>query len=363
MKLARSTITLYRLPYPSPVRWKDTVEEGGLFALLRLVADDGSVGVAEAPIKPTWAGTSPRALAAALDDMLLPALQGTDIDDPAAVGRRLASFPENTLAKGLIDNACWDLRAIASGQPLWRLLGGEPDVQLSWTVTRASPAAMASEAASMVERFGFGTLKIKGGQDFATDARALAEIRAAVGDRVRLYVDANAAFSVEQGREYARMIANAGATHAEDPCELAPDAWFEQTQRESPIPWVVDSRCQSVRDARLFLERGAKALGIKPTRVGPSIALEIARLAEHAGARSNVGLHAESALGSLAATHVAAALPRHSDTLPAETSFFLAYADQILHETPRIAAGRIRLDDTPGLAHRIDEAKLARHRV
>lgn len=363
MKLVRSTIAFYQLPYPRPVRWKDTVEEGGLFALLRLVGDDGVEGVAEGPIKPTWTGTTPRALAAAIDDMLLPALKPIDIDDPAAVARRLSSFPENTLAKGLIDNACWDLKARATGKPLWQLLGGTSDVPLSWTVTRAAPNEMAREAADMVDRYGFGTLKIKGGQSFEIDARALAEIRAAVGPSVRLYVDANAAFGVEQGRDYAKLVADAGGTHAEDPCELAPDAWFEQTQRESPIPWVVDSRCQTLRDARLFLDRGAKALGIKPTRVGASMALETARLADHAGARSNVGLHAESALGSLAATHVAAAFPRHSDSLPAETSFFLAYADQILHETPQIAGGRIRLDDTPGFAHRIDPAKLARHEI
>ena len=363
MKLARSTISIYQLPYPRPVRWKDTVEDGGLFALLRIVAEDGREGVAEGPIKPTWTGTVPRALAAAIDDMLLPALKDTAIDDPSAVAKRLASFPENTLAKGLIDNACWDLKARVEGKPLWQLLGGQPEVALSWTVTRASPQEMAREAADMVERYGFGTLKIKGGQSFEIDARALAEIRAAVGSSVRLYVDANAAFSIEQGREYARLISDAGGTHAEDPCELAPDAWFEQTQRESPIPWVVDSRCQTLRDAKLFLARGAKALGIKPTRVGASMALDVARLADRSGARSNVGLHAESALGSLAATHVAAAFPRHSDTLPAETSFFLAYADQILHETPRIADGRIRLDDSPGLAHRIDPVKLARFQV
>lgn len=363
MQLAHADITFYQIPYPHPVRWKDTVEDGGLFALLRLVGSDGTEGVAEGPIKPTWTGTMPRALAAAIEDMLLPALTTVDIADPYAVSKRLASFPENTLAKGLIDNACWDLRARTAGEPLWRLLGGRPEVPMSWTVTRAAPEAMAREAADMVERYGFRTLKIKGGQTFDIDARALREIRAAVGDSVRLYVDANAAYGVDQGRAYAKLIAESGATHAEDPCELAPDAWFEESQRTSPIPWVVDSRCQTLRDAALFLERGARAIGIKPTRTGVTQSLEIARLADRAGARSNAGLHAESALGSLAATHVAAAFPVHADSLPAETSFFLAYADQILDETPRIADGVLTLDDEPGLAHRIDPGKLARYKL
>lgn len=363
MHLDRAEITFYQLPYPHPVRWKDTVEEGGLFALLRLRSRDGIEGVAEGPIKPTWTGTTPRALAAAIEDLLVPALDRIDIDDPLAVAQRLASFPENTLAKGLIDNACWDLRASLQGQPLWKLLGGRAEVTLSWTVTRAAPEAMANEAARMVDRHGFETLKIKGGQSFEIDVRALREIRSAVGASVRLYVDANAAYGADRGRDYARLIAAEGATHAEDPCDLAPDAWFEETQRTSPIPWVVDARCQTLRDAALFLGRGARAIGIKPTRTGASASLEIARLAERSGARSNVGLHAESALGSLAASHVAAAFPAHPDNLPAETSFFLAYADQILADTPRIANGILRLDDTPGLAHRIDAGKLARYKL
>lgn len=139
MRLVRSHVVVYELPYPRPVRWKDTVEDSGLFMLLRLVTDAGLEGVAEGPIKPTWTGTTPRVLAAALEDLLLPALEDVDLSEPAAVRSRLDRFPENTLAQGLIDNACWDLRAQAKGAPLWRLWGGVREVALSWTVTRDAP--------------------------------------------------------------------------------------------------------------------------------------------------------------------------------------------------------------------------------
>ena len=361
MRLARWSIAVYKLPYPQPVRWKDTVEDGGLFLLLRLFSDSGLEGVAEGTLKPTWTGTTPRATAAALEDMLLPAVQRTDLADPLAVRAALERFPENTLAKALVDNACWDLRAQEADMPLWRLWGGTREVPLSWTVTRAAPLAMAREAADMVARHGFRTLKVKGGQGIETDAQALREIRAAVGASVALYVDANAAYRQDDARAYLRMLAEEGATHAEDPCELRPNRWFETLQRESPLPIVVDSRCQTLADAHLFLERGARAVGIKPTRTGASIALEMAQACDRQGVRVNVGLHAESALGSIGASHVAAAFPRHADSLPAETSYFLAFADQIVHETPRIEDGMLRLEDEPGFAARIDWDRLARH--
>lgn len=359
MRLARSQIVVYKLPYPRPVRWKDSVEDGGLFMLLRLFSDEGFEGVAEGPIKPTWTGTTPRVLSAALDDLLLPALEKVDLADSEAVRAQLERFPENTLAKGLIDNACWDLRAQAAGKPLWQLFGGTPEVDLSWTVTREAPQAMAREAQERVERNGFRTLKIKGGQGFETDARALREIRAAVGPGIRLYIDANAAYRQDEAQAYLRLLAEHGASHAEDPCELRPDGWFTRTQAESPLPLVVDSRCQTLADAHLFLERGARAIGIKPTRVGATIALETARVCDGGNARVNVGLHAESALGSIAASHVAAAFPRHPDTLPAETSYYLAYAEQILREPPEIRDGVLRLGHAPGLAGTIDWDRLA----
>lgn len=363
MRIESVEITACELPYPRPIRWKDTVEAGCQFLLLRIRSDQGLEGVAEGPIKPTWTGTTRRSLVAALEDMLLPALSGADLLDAAAVRKRLAPFPENRLAKGLIDNACWDLRAQAKGEPLWRLWGGRASVPVSWTVTRAAPAEMAREAAEMVARHGFRTLKVKGGQGLATDAQALAAIRAAVGDAVAFYVDANMAYTPAETPDYLRMLADQGSTHAEDPCDLRPNRWFGTLVRSSPLPLVVDGRCLSLEDAELFLEQGVQAIGLKAARVGASIALDIARTADAAGCRVNVGLHAESALGAFSSLHVAAAFPRHADSLPAESTFFLAYADQIARVVPQIRAGTVTLDDTVGLAPLVDWARVARHRI
>ena len=179
MRIAEWSLHVCRLPYWRSVKWFNSIEDGAVLALLRLVGDGGAVGVAEAPLRPTWSGVSPRSLAAVLEDLLLPAVQEIDVGDAAALSRQLARFPENYLAKMLIDNACWTLRAAASGTPLWRLLGGEDSVEVSWCVTRQPPEAMAREAAEIIERHGFRALKIKGGQGIETDIAALRQIRAA----------------------------------------------------------------------------------------------------------------------------------------------------------------------------------------
>lgn len=363
MKLARWTVACYRLRYHREIRWADGAEEAGVYALLRLTSADGAEGIAEGTVQPAWSGVSPGALIAGLEDVLLPRLAGVDLADSKTVTTRLQAAPENGLARGLIETACWMMRAAAAGQPLWRLWGGEPRVDLGWTVTRQAPAAMAAEAAAMVARFGFRTLKVKGGQGTATDLRALAEIRAAVGDRVTLYVDANDAYAPGEALAYVRRLAAAGVTAAEDPCPLAPDAVFEAFQRAAPIPILVDGGCVTRQDAVRFLARGATALSAKPGRVGLTEARGIAGLAEAAGARTVAGLYAESALGALLGLQQAAAVPARARVAAPELTFFLHLADQVLAAPLEIRDGAVTLPETSDPVGLVDWERVRRYAI
>ena len=230
MRLAEHALHCYRLRYARPVRWSDIVEEAAPFVLLRLQSDAGFAGVAEITVKPTWCGVTARSLVAAIEEMFVPVLRTVDLDDPAMVRAALDRIPENQAAKTLIDNACWDLHAARHGRPLWRLWGGTRRVALSWALTRQAPRAMAEEAAAMVARHGFRTLKVKGGQGLDVDIAGMREIRSAVGERVRLYVDANGAYPAPAALDYSRAMADAGAVMVEDPCALVPDAGFRKLQ-------------------------------------------------------------------------------------------------------------------------------------
>jgi len=352
MKLADHSLHCYRLRYARPVRWSDIVEEAAPFVLLRLQDDSGAVGVAEITVKPTWCGVTARSLIAALEDMFLPLLASIDLDDPGKVRETLDRIPENQAAKALIDNACWDLHAARLGRPLWRQWGGSSQVALSWAVTRQSPRDMALEAAAMVERHGFRTLKVKVGEGIDLDLARLREIRAAVGDAVRLYADANGGYGRTRAHDYTRALADAGAMMIEDPCALAPDGSFRALQQESPVPILVDFGCTSLRDAALFIEQGARALSVKPGRFGLSHARAMHKLAHDAGCTAVVGLMGESALGTIAGLQLAGA--SSEPVMPAELTWFLAMTEQITHETPRIVDGVVALPEQASLAGLVD---------
>ena len=361
MKLGEWALHFYRLPYARDIQWAYGTENCGDYVLLRLVGDSGAVGLAEGVIKPTRTGYSPRSLAVALEDVVLPQLRQVDLADARAVAAALDKIPENRLAKALVDNACWTLRAAAAATPLWGLWGGKRDVEVSWLVTRQSPARMAAEAAEAVDRYGVRALSLKGGQGWETDMKMLVEVRAAVGTNVELLVDANGAYARDEALEYVRALAHAGVTVAEDPCPLAPDAAYAALQRDCGIPILVDLACTSADDARLFIGRGARALAVKPARVGLTEARAIDAIAGSGHARVAIGMYYESALGTLVSLQLAAAV-KSVRPLAASQSFYMLIKSQVLRLTPQIRNGRIELPADADLEKFIDWKAIQRLR-
>lgn len=353
MKLERWSLSFYRLPYVKEVRWSNAVEREGLFALLELVADNGARGIAEGSVKATWQGVSPRSLAASLEDLMLPLLKDVDLADAATVSNALAAIPENRLARTLVDNACWTLRAAARGEPLWKTWGRPRTVELSWTVTRDAPAKMAAESAAVCARYGIRALKVKGGQGRDTDLQALKEIRAAVGEGVALFVDANSAYPRSEALDYVQALAQAGVVLAEDPSPLAPDAAFEALQRDCGIPVLLDASCSTLRDTQLYLERGARAIATKPGRVGLSETRAMEALASSRGAQTTVGIYAESLLGTLVSL-------QQPGSIPAEQTFYLTMSEQVTAFELPIRGGCVELPAVADMASLVDWDRVRR---
>lgn len=360
MKLAAHSLHPVYLPYRRAVCWASTEESGADFLLLRLTSDTGHVGVAEATAKPTWAGATPRVLAAALEDIFLPRLASVDLGDEQAVESAIGRIPDNGIAKALIHSACWDLRSAAVGVPLWRLWNGKPDVPMSWTVSRQPPTDMAREAAEMVERHGFGTLKVKGGQTHQTDFQALAEIRAAVGDDIIIYVDANGAYSEKESLDYVAALAERGVVMVEDPYRLQPNDDFQSFQSRCPIPVLVDGACGSPADASAFFAHGAQAIGVKPGRLGLYQGRRCSEIAAANGGATIVGLFGESDFGALLSSTLAASLPDGPGRMAAEPSFFLMMREGLLKEPSSIVDGVLHLPDVPGLDDLVDWERVRR---
>lgn len=360
LRVARIEWFPIRIPLPRPLQWASLRETAADYMLLKITADNGLVGVAEGSAKVPWTGSTLRSLAVVFEEMFVPALQGVDLLDEAAVMRAIRGPREHTLAKAMIDVACWDIRSQIAGQPLWKLWGGRQNVPVCWVITRQAPAAMAKEAEAMVARYGFQTLKVKGGQGVDADLEALAAIRGAVGSAVELTVDANGHYSAAEAPAYVARLAERGIAWVEDPCRFEPTAAFTALQAACALPILVDGPCRDVLMAKLFLERGAKGLSIKLGKAGGYT--DNRAIIDLAAARDcpvNVGILAETSLGSLAALQLQAAIPQAQARLPAETTFFLTLESEYVWEPLQVVRGAVLLPDEPGMERMIDWRQVA----
>src|SRR5690606_30729840 len=174
-----------------------------------------------------------------------------------------------------------------------------------------------------------------------TDRAALRAIRSAVGQEVVLTVDANGAYPMTEALNYIGLLADEGVAVAEDPAPLTPGSSLTELVTAAALPILVDSPCVTAADARAYIAAGARALSVKPGRVGFAECAAIAELAAAAGVALRSGLYAESALGTLSSLQQAASIP--SPLVPAEQSFFLLMSSQILHGPLAVSEGRLRL--------------------
>ena len=165
--------------------------------IVRMTTDEGITGFGEAAPFSYVTGDNLETVISVGND-LKKALIGMDPRAIGAIHRVMDSmYAGNGAIKAGIDIACYDIAAKAAGVPLYKYLGGDdPHVHSDVTIGINEPAAMAADAKSWVDK-GFEIIKVKLGEDIATDAERIRTIREAVGNDIKIRIDANQGWSVK----------------------------------------------------------------------------------------------------------------------------------------------------------------------
>jgi D-galactarolactone cycloisomerase len=208
-------------------------------ALVRIEADDGSIGWGEAKAAVGSAGSC-AALVACVNDELGPALAGLDprrVNEAADLiynGPRTgyASVRGRTFPilgrRGLtvsalsgVDMALWDLLGRSLGAPVVDLWGGpcRGDMALYASGGWADTTGIGAELGKYVAA-GFGAVKMRVGVIDGTVEASVARVAAAregVGPGVELMVDAHGTFSVPEAKRFAAGIEDHDVRWFEEP--------------------------------------------------------------------------------------------------------------------------------------------------
>jgi L-alanine-DL-glutamate epimerase-like enolase superfamily enzyme len=133
--------------------------------------------------------------------------------------RNLGNRGIAAMAISAIDVALWDLRAKLLNVPLVQLLGYARDSIAAYGsggFTSYDDHQLQSQLGGWAEK-GFPFVKMKVGSHLEDAARRVRVARAAIGDKVQLFVDGNGAYTAKQAIRFAQEFHDSNVTWFEEP--------------------------------------------------------------------------------------------------------------------------------------------------
>lgn len=160
-----------------------------------------------------------------------------------------------------VNMALWDIRLKSVGLPLWKYLG--PCKQkvkayntdggwLTWSVDD-----LIRDMSSIIER-GFDAVKMKIGlPDPREDYARVKAVRKALGDEVRLMVDANTVWDLKTAIKWGRKLEEFDIDWLEEPMHPFDIKAHEKLAHTLDVPIAVGETIYTKYDFRDYIERGA----------------------------------------------------------------------------------------------------------
>jgi L-alanine-DL-glutamate epimerase-like enolase superfamily enzyme len=223
-------VELFHVAVPLPATFRPAWIPGmpsneNRFTLVRITTADGVEGYS--------AGPAIGRERAGLGDVLGPYLLGEDACNIDLVQQRLREISYLGWRNWWIEPAFWDIRGKIEGRPVCELLGGAPStVRLYASTGEVKDPEARIEEVEARHAEGFRTVKLRvHDHDEAVDIRQVVETAKAVGDRMKIAVDANQGWRVtiigdsprwdlDRAKRFSEACADAGVAWIEEPLAM-----------------------------------------------------------------------------------------------------------------------------------------------
>lgn len=311
MKITKINVTEVQIPLKEPFRISLGVITSSLEALVEIETDEGLVGYGEGAPGILITGENLEGTKKAIEIFAknLIGLDPLDIEKIYwSMDRAAAHAP---CGKTAIDIACHDLIGKILNKPLYKVLGGlNNTIDTDMTVGIHEPEVMAEKAKNHVKN-GFDTIKTKVGTSEAEDIERVRAIRRAVGDDVKIRIDANQAWSAKEAIRMLDKLSEFSIELVEQPVKYYDIEGLEYVTKNSRIPVMADESVFTAKDAmRIAERRAADFVNIKLMKCGGiREAIKINAVCEAAGIECMLGcMGEESNIGVTAAASLGAAV-------------------------------------------------------
>lgn len=365
LKIAR--IELFPVRYPMVGYFKFFAgpkgEAGRAAVILKVTADDGTVGWGESVPLPTWSEETLETSVVALRGYFVPALLGHDAHDLAGAHRRLDAAVAPAFSTGMpitragLDLALHDLIGRATGRALHALWGrpkGGP-LTLSWTVNPRKLDEV-GELVAEGRRRGYAHFNIKVAPDVEFDVALARAVRRLAPDCF-LWADANCGYDLATALRAAPQLADAGVDVLEAPLRPNRLSGYQELKRQGALPIYMDEGVVTAVELREFIKLGMlDGVAQKPARCGGlfSCRQQIELLEQHGLPFLGSGLtDPDISLAASLALYAAYGLKK-----PAALNGPQFLATSVLKRPLKAVDGRLALPEGPGLGVEVDEEKV-----
>lgn len=367
MKIQSIEVLPLRLPLKAVVTLSRgisrTLDEGKRVILVKMTADDGTVGWGEAGPSRRWSAETTHSCQSSIQHYLAPALIGRDPFDiaglHAAMNAELAPGldPGQPVAKAALDLAAHDLICKKLGINLQSWLGakGADRIELSWLVSAPDVEGTAkSVQAGLAE--GYRAFKVKVGHEPLLDIeRAKAVLELAKGGTV--WVDANQGYTLEAALQAARGFERLGIELFEQPVPMSDFYGMRKLLSATGMTIVLDEAAMGLPLVLELIRREAvEGLVIKVNKTGGIYyARQLCDVARNAGLRLIGSGLMDAPIGFAASVHVFAA---YGIDYPCDLNGPQHIAEDYLAE-PLPREGRFALvPQRPGIGTVMDERRI-----
>lgn len=358
MKISKVEVTIVEIPQVPPIKpyrsqYRTSVTTQS--AIVRVETEDGVVGWGEHNVN------------------FLPNLSARQQQKDAEawlIGRDALNIeqyhrecPLEMRLRSGIEMAMWDIVGKVMNQPLAVVLGGilRPEVELAACMGIQS-YERAGEIASMYFEQGFTTLKTKAGANADEDVEMVRGIRDAVGDRLKVRIDPNTAYTPQEAAELAKRLEEYDLEYLEQPIPAEPlsDATWLRQQTKTPI--ALNESVTDPQSAWAILHADAAAFLLPDTPQSGGIlpCVKIGHVCEAAGVPCI--MHCGHDIGPKTAAMVHVAASGASYSLANDCTYY-GLVEDVTVEPLQIVNGRIAVPEKPGLGIECDPEKLKKYAV
>ncbi len=278
-------------------------------AMVRIHSEHGTTGIGESFL----VHATSRPLYDALALGLAPVLIGADPFDSERLWQQMwavASRADFRKAISAADQAIWDIKARALNVPLFELLGGRLVDSVIGYGTVAKRHDRYVDDFERLPELGFKAAKLAIGANVDSDVATVSEVADRVGDRLKLGIDANGAYTFDEALRLAHSLEDLGLLWFEEPLPSHDIRGLSELRRRVRLPIAGFQEEATIWRLQEYLEHDALSIYNVCLDLcgGVSVARKMSAMIEAAGKR--LAPHAFGPVINYAATlHFAVASP------------------------------------------------------